>query len=65
MTYRLSRTQSRPVDPDAPLKHVIHEYRHKAQLVTCVCGWEGSTASPLGSPSDWALHVREFKVGRR
>jgi hypothetical protein len=44
-------------------KHVIEEYRHRAQRVTCVCGWEGSTESVLGAPSAWALHVRESKLG--
>jgi hypothetical protein len=42
-----------------PRKHVIDEYRHRAQTVTCLCGWHGSTAAPLGEVSDWALHVKE------
>lgn len=51
---------SRLAKPDAPArKHVIDEYRHKAQTVTCLCGWHGSTASPMGEPSDWAIHVKE------
>jgi hypothetical protein len=54
-----------PASADAPLKHVIEEYRHSAQVVTCVCGWQGSTASPLGIPSAWTLHVREFKTAGR
>jgi hypothetical protein len=39
-----------------PLKHVIDEYRHKAQTVTCACGWHGSTAAPVGERSAWDLH---------
>ena len=51
---------SRLTKPDLPArKHVIDEYRHKAQTVTCLCGWHGSTATALGEPSDWALHVKE------
>ena len=47
--------------PDAPLKHVIAEYKHKAQTVTCVCGWHGSTAAPAGQPSAWNAHVAEHR----
>jgi len=43
--------------PDVPLKHVIAEYRHQTQTVTCVCGWHGSSASPDGRTSDWSRHV--------
>ncbi len=59
MNPLLSRTQ-----PDLPLKHVIDEYKHRAQTVTCVCGWHGSTASMPGKPSDWASHVAENR-GKR
>jgi hypothetical protein len=52
------------VGQPAALKHVIDVYRHRAQLVTCVCGWKGSTASPQGEPSAWTLHVRESKQPR-
>jgi hypothetical protein len=51
--------------PDAPLKHVIEEYRHVDQKVTCVCGWEGSSATVFGAPSPWTQHVRDSKGGRR
>jgi hypothetical protein len=55
----LSRPGSltRPVDPNAPLKHVIAEYKHRAQTVTCVCGWHGSTETNDGRTSEWSLHV--------
>ena len=42
----------RPVPP----KHVIDVYRHRDQHVTCICGWQGSSAPrPIGS--DWGDHV--------
>ena len=37
-----------------PLKHVIAEYKHQAQTITCVCGWHGSSASPDGRSSEWS-----------
>lgn len=57
----------RPVapDPDAPLKHVIEEYHHRAQLVSCVCGWHGSTASANGERSPWDDHKAAFRTGKR
>ena len=64
MTFRGSSLRT-PPDPNAPLKHVIDEYRHQAQLVTCVCGWHGSSAGVLGDPSPWALHVRQYRTPRR
>ena len=44
-----------------PLKHVIDEYRHRAQQITCVCGWQGSTAAPSGERSAWDRHKAEFR----
>ncbi len=53
-------TASRPTPPrpglDVP-KHVIDEYKHRLQQVTCVCGWQGSSASPDGVSSDWKAHL--------
>lgn len=54
-----------PEARDAPVQHVIEQYRHKAQLVTCVCGWQGSAASEMGAPSPWTKHVRESKTAGR
>ena len=31
-----------PVPVDQPQRHVIAEYKHRAQTVTCECGWFGS-----------------------
>lgn len=64
MTFRSPRVKPAD-DVEVPLKHVIEEYRHKLQHVTCVCGWEGSTASVVGAPSPWTLHVRQSKAGGR
>ena len=57
----------RPIapDPDAPLKHVIDEYRHRAQLVTCACGWHGSTATAQGERSPWDAHKASFRIVKR
>ncbi|HET7676631.1 MAG TPA: hypothetical protein VFK38_02150 [Candidatus Limnocylindrales bacterium] len=41
-----------------PLKHVIAESSFRAQTVTCVCGWTGSTASPDGRTSEWSAHLQ-------
>ena len=54
-----------PPDPGAPAKHVIEQYQHDQLLVTCVCGWHGSTATPLGEKSAWDRHKASFRVGRR
>ena len=64
MTFNRARPPaSSPAD--GPPKHVIEEYRHRAQEVTCVCGWQGSTAEVMGARSPWWNHVRQFKVGTR
>jgi hypothetical protein len=47
---------------EEPLKHVIDEYKVRAQVVTCVCGWHGSTAAPFGQKSAWELHKAEFRA---
>lgn len=54
-TYRL--TKSSPSDP--PRRHLIDQYKHRAQTVTCTCGWSGSTFAERGEASEWALHVRD------
>jgi len=47
-------------DPDRR-KHVIAEYRHRAQTVICVCGWTGSSAMPDGRTSEWSRHVAAMR----
>jgi hypothetical protein len=54
MSFRQLRP---PLVADPPFKHVIAEYKHRAQTVTCVCGWHGSTAPQPGGSSDWSAHV--------
>jgi len=53
-----SRPPLKPANPIAePFKHVIDEYKHRDQTVTCVCGWHGSSATPDGQPSEWNAHL--------
>ena len=40
-----------------PLKHVIAEYKHQAQTITCVCGWHGKSSSLDGRTSEWTAHL--------
>lgn len=51
-------------NPDQAPKHVIAEYKHRAQTVTCVCGWHGSSATPDTRTSEWSLHVAANRTGR-
>lgn len=53
-----------PSGPEQGSKHVIAEYKHRAQTVTCVCGWHGSTVSINARPSEWSAHVAENR-GKR
>jgi hypothetical protein len=48
-----------------PLKHVIAEYKHRAETVTCVCGWFGSSASVDGQSSAWNAHLIEVRGKKR
>jgi hypothetical protein len=50
--------------PPPPPKHVIAEYRHRTQTVTCVCGWQGSS-DEAGGRSEWSLHVAENRTPGR
>jgi hypothetical protein len=47
-----------------PPKHVIAEYRHRTRTVTCVCGWQGSSAEDVGR-SEWSLHIAENRAPGR
>jgi hypothetical protein len=46
-----------PGRADEPFRHLIDEYKHQTQTVTCTCGWQGSSASPDGRNSDWKDHL--------
>lgn len=63
----MTTSSAHPTKPPAqePFKHLIEEYRHRAQQVTCTCGWQGSTASPDGRTSDWKAHVTEHRDPKR
>jgi hypothetical protein len=50
---------------DAVDRHVIEEYKHREQTVTCVCGWHGSTAAAPSERSDWQLHVAQYRTRTR
>ena len=43
--------------PPEPFKHVIAEYKHQAQTITCVCGWHGKSSSTDGRTSEWTAHL--------
>lgn len=47
----------RPPGRVEPFRHLIDEYKHQTQTVTCTCGWQGSSASPDGRTSDWKDHL--------
>ena len=53
----LGRPSPKPA-VDAPFKHVIAEYVHRARMVRCTCGFSGSSAGVLGAPSEWDRHIR-------
>ncbi len=63
-TMRPSRPSLRPAAPE-PLKHVIAEYKHQAQTITCVCGWHGSSATNSTGGSDWTTHLNQFRTKRK
>lgn len=64
MNLNLKRNMPADPTPDAA-RHVIDEYRHRAQTVTCTCGWHGSTASADGRTSEWSRHVAENRRSTR
>jgi hypothetical protein len=42
------------------VRHVIERYEHRAQLVTCTCGWKG--ASTDDKVTDWKAHLAEMRL---
>ena len=59
----LSLKKSSPAD--AAPKHVIDEYKHKAQTIRCTCGWHGSCAAAPGQASAWNAHLLEMRGPKR
>ena len=51
--------------PPEPLKHVIAEYKHQAQTITCTCGWHGSSATVDRAGSEWTAHLLEVRGKKR
>jgi hypothetical protein len=54
-TMRPPRPTAQPANE--PFKHVIAEYKHQAQTITCTCGWHGKSSSPDGRTSEWTAHL--------
>ena len=50
---------------DEPFKHVIDEYKHQAQTITCTCGWHGSSATIDRGGSEWTAHLLEVRGKKR
>jgi len=66
----MSSGTMRPPRPSAqpavePLKHVIAEYKHQAQTITCTCGWHGSSATIDRAGSEWTAHLIEVRGKKR
>jgi hypothetical protein len=59
-----SNSRPRPGPPKYRPQHVIEQYTHRVQIVRCVCGWTGSSATNPGGPSDWTRHVAEFRTAK-
>ncbi len=62
-TMRPPRPAAKPADE--PLKHVIAEYKHQAQTITCTCGWHGSSAAIDRGGSEWTAHLFEVRGKKR
>ena len=45
--------------PPEPFKHLIDRYQHPEQLVTCTCGWIGSSSDTV--PDGWKAHLLEVR----
>ena len=62
-TMRPPRPSAQPVNE--PLKHVIAEYKHQAQTITCTCGWHGSSQTIDRGGSEWTAHLVEVRGKKR
>ena len=60
-----SRPPVKPALKDEPFKHVIDEYKHQAQTITCTCGWHGSSATIDRAGSEWTAHLIEVRGKKR
>jgi hypothetical protein len=60
-----SRPPVKPAIANEPFKHVIDEYKHQAQTITCTCGWHGSSAAIDRGGSEWTAHLLEVRGKKR
>jgi hypothetical protein len=60
-----SRPPVKPAVANEPFKHVIDEYKHQAQTITCTCGWHGSSATIDRAGSEWTAHLLEVRGKKR
>ncbi len=60
-----SRPPVKPAIANEPFKHVIDEYKHQAQTITCTCGWHGSSATIDRGGSEWTAHLIEVRGKKR
>ena len=60
-----SRPPVKPAVANEPFKHVIDEYKHQAQTITCTCGWHGSSATIDRGGSEWTAHLFEVRGKKR
>ena len=60
-----SRPPVKPAVANEPFKHVIDEYKHQAQTITCTCGWHGSSATIDRGGSEWTAHLLEVRGKKR
>jgi len=70
LTVQESPLNSRPPLKSAtpvaePFKHVIDEYKHRDQTITCTCGWRGSSATIDRGGSEWTAHLFEVRGKKR
>lgn len=60
-----SRPPVKPAVANEPFKHVIDEYKHQAQTITCTCGWHGSSQAIDRGGSEWTAHLIEVRGKKR
>ena len=60
-----SRPPVKPAVADVPFKHVIDEYKHQAQTITCTCGWHGSSTTIDRGGYEWTAHLIEVRGKKR
>jgi hypothetical protein len=60
-----TRPPAKSITAPEPFKHVIDEYKHRDQTITCTCGWHGSSAQIDRGPSEWTAHLIEVRGKKR